>query len=244
MPNAEIEILDIRKGFVLNDQTALHLRAQKDFTDFYGKKRLAGEQWLVDKTVTDVHILDAQEDLVQEIKIKVLQQNQMCEIKNPVDKKGKPQYGKKEIRRGECKFFLQPGELMPGGIKNIIVIHEEEALLLRARVPYFDKRTKKEYKPGQKWLIRGPIDFIPENEVEVIEKRQAYPLAENEGIYVRDLWSGQVKLVRGPQTYLLNEYEELWEKELQPQIEYLIGLNLAGVDYTDAKNRNINLPPR
>jgi len=102
---------------------------------------------------------------------------------------------------------------MKDGTRNIMVIHEEEALLLRAKVPYFDKRTKKQYKAGQKWLIKGPIDFIPESEVEVIEKRQFYPLAENEGIYVRDLWSGQVKLVKGPQTYLLNEYEELWNKE-------------------------------
>ena len=105
---------------------------------------------------------------------------------------------------------------MRDGIRNIMVVHEEEALLLRARVPYFDKRTNKNYKPGQKWLIKGPIDFIPENEVEVIEKRQAYPLAESEGIYVRDLWSGQVNLIKGPQTYLLNEYEELWNKNLDP----------------------------
>lgn len=60
---------------------------------------------------------------------------------------------------------------MKDGIRNILVIHEEEALLLRAKVRYFDSRTKKEYKAGQKWLIKGPIDFIPENEVEVIEKR-------------------------------------------------------------------------
>lgn len=68
---------------------------------------------------------------------------------------------------------MQPGEELFEGIKNIVVIHEEEALLVRAIVPYFDKRTKKDYKAGQKWLIKGPIDFIPENEVEVIEKRQA-----------------------------------------------------------------------
>lgn len=112
-----------------------------------------------------------------------------------------------------------------------MVVHEEEALLLRARLPYFDKRTNKNYKPGQKWLIKGPIDFIPENEVEVIEKRSAYPLAENEGIYVRDLQSGQVNLVKGPQTYLLNEFEELWNKNLDPQVEQLLGLNSAGIDY-------------
>lgn len=92
-------------------------------------------------------------------------------------------------------------------------------MLVRAKVTYFDKRTNKQYKAGQKWLIKGPIDFIPENEIEVIEKRQAQPLAENEGLYVRDLWNGQVKLVKGPQTYLLKEYEELWSKNLQPEVE-------------------------
>ena len=76
---------------------------------------------------------------------------------------------------------------MVDGIKNILVINEDEALLVRARKPYSDKRTKKNYHAGQKWLIRGPSDFIPENEIEIIEKRKAQPLAENEGLYVRDL---------------------------------------------------------
>jgi hypothetical protein len=59
MPKAEIQVVDIRKGYVLTDQTALHLRALTDFTDFYGNKRLAGEEWLIDKSVNDVHIIDA-----------------------------------------------------------------------------------------------------------------------------------------------------------------------------------------
>jgi len=50
-------------------------------------------------------------------------------------------------------------------------------------------------------------------------------LAENEGIYVRDLWNGQVKLVKGPQTYMLKEYEELWQKTLPVEIEELLSLN-------------------
>jgi major vault protein len=72
MPTAEIQVNDIRKGKVLNEQTALHLRALQNFKDFYGKERKAGEEWLIDKTVKDVHILDAQEELVEENKIIVL----------------------------------------------------------------------------------------------------------------------------------------------------------------------------
>lgn len=64
MPSADVEVIDIRKGYVLNEFTALHIRAQKDFKDIHGKKRSAGEEWLIDKTITDVHIIDANESLV------------------------------------------------------------------------------------------------------------------------------------------------------------------------------------
>jgi len=234
MPNADIEILDIRKGFVLNEFTALHVRALKDFKDVYGNRRMAGEEWLVDKKVSDVHIIDAQEELVQEKKIIVLAQNQFCVVRDPVDKDGVPQHGKQELRRGESKFFLQPGEELFEGIKNIVVVQEDEALLLKAKHNYADPRTKKDYKAGSLWMLKGPIDFIPDNEIIVVEKRKAQPLAENEGIYVRDLKTGEVKLVKGPQTYMLGENEELWNKALSADVERLVGLNSSGVDYIPA----------
>ena len=68
-------MIDIRKGKVLNEQTALHIRALQDFKDFYGNQRKAGEEWIVDKSVKDVHILDAQEELIEENKILVLTRN-------------------------------------------------------------------------------------------------------------------------------------------------------------------------
>ena len=121
------------------------------------------------------------------IQITVLTQTQYCIIRNPIGVNGKPEFGRQQIRRGECKFFLQPGEALYKGIQNIHVIDEDEALLVRANVNYFDKKTEKEYKAGQRWLIKGPTDYIPENEVDIVEKREAQPLAENEGLYVRDL---------------------------------------------------------
>jgi len=69
---------------------------------------------------------------------------------------------------------------------------------LKAKHNFSDKNTKKNYIAGSTWLIKGPLDFIPGSEVEVIEKRKASPLAENEGLYVKDLDNGEVKLVRGP----------------------------------------------
>lgn len=85
MPSSEVELLEQRQGYVLTDKSALHIRAIRDFTDFYGNKRRAGEEWLIDNKAKDVHIIDAHEELVSEKKIIVLTQNQYCIIKNPVD---------------------------------------------------------------------------------------------------------------------------------------------------------------
>lgn len=41
-------------------------------------------------------------------------------------------------------------------------------------------------------MIRGPKEYVPPVEVEVLIKRVAIPLDENEGIYVRDVKTGKV----------------------------------------------------
>lgn len=47
---------------------------------------------------------------------------------------------------------------------------------------------------------------------------------------MRNLKNGDVKLVKGPITYMLSETEELWNKPLDPEIEKLLQLNLSGSD--------------
>ena len=42
------------------------------------------------------------------------------------------------------------------------------------------------------FICQGPLEYIPPVEVEVIAKREAMPLHENEGIYVRNIKTGQV----------------------------------------------------
>lgn len=41
-------------------------------------------------------------------------------------------------------------------------------------------------------MIRGPTEYVPPVEVEVVCERKAIPLDENEGIYVRDVKTGKV----------------------------------------------------
>jgi major vault protein len=70
-------------------------------------------------------------------------------------------------------------------------------------------------------MVRGPKDYIPAVEAEVVLRRKAIPLDVNEGIYVRDVKTGKVRSVIG-KTYLLTENEELWEKDLPKQVEQLL----------------------
>lgn len=47
---------------------------------------------------------------------------------------------------------------------------------------------------GETWMIYGPCEYTPPVEVSILERRQAIPLDENEGIYVSCLWSWQGSL--------------------------------------------------
>lgn len=51
-----------------------------------------------------------------------------------------------------------------------------------------------ERKPGDRWMIRGPLEYVPPVEVEVVIRRDSIPLDENEGIYVRDIKTGKVRM--------------------------------------------------
>lgn len=57
--------------------------------------------------------------------------------------------------------------------------------------------------------------------MEIVEKRKAIPLDENEGIYVRDIKTGKVRAVTG-ESYMLKPNEELWKKELPKIVEELL----------------------
>ena len=88
-------------------------------------------------------------------------------------------------------------------------------------------------------MIRGPLEYVPPVEVEVVTKRKAIPLDENEGIYVRDIKTGRVRAICGA-TYMLTQDEELWVKELPPGVEELLS---QGKDpLADRSDRSKPLP--
>lgn len=151
----------------------------------YNIARKAGEEWLVTHNMAELHLQNVHEEVMGEVNMTVLTCEQWCIVLDPVGRDGKNQYGIRQLRKGECSFFLQPGERLEApGIQPIFVLGQEEALLLRAQEKFVDEFEGKQVErtPGDRWMIHGPCDYVPVVEVSVVEKRRAIPLDENEGI--------------------------------------------------------------
>uniref|UniRef100_A0A4W6FGC5 Major vault protein n=1 Tax=Lates calcarifer TaxID=8187 RepID=A0A4W6FGC5_LATCA len=245
LPGAHEEVIDIVNAFILTDKKALHVRALRPFKDAGGRDRRTGEEWLVTMADREAHIPSVAEEVVGVVDVTTLSSRQYCVILDPVGPDGKPQLGQKRVVKGERSFFLQPGEHLEYGIQDVYVLSEEEGLVLRAVEAFNDteehqeeeeeaeeeelmqeraKRSRRSgvlRRPGDRWMLRGPIEYVPPATVEVVLRRQAIPLDENEGIYVRDIKTGKVRAVIG-HTYMLTQDEELWQKELPPNVETLL----------------------
>jgi major vault protein len=232
IPNINELFVNKEEAYTLTDKTAILLSASADFTDIYGIKRVAGSEWLITMENADQHICDVKENFIEKRDIIVLSSRQYCVILNPYEK-GVCQYGERKLIKGERSFFLQPREkIEENTIYEIKVLVENDALLLKANVPYKDGEILRQ--PGDKWLIKGPCEFIKPLQLQILEERKALPLDENEGIYVRDRNTGEIKTVSG-QTYLLKEFEELWNKNLSPQVEALLQSQQTGVIFSSAQ---------
>eukprot|EP01107_Rhizomastix_libera_P007449 TRINITY_DN221_c0_g1_i3.p1 TRINITY_DN221_c0_g1~~TRINITY_DN221_c0_g1_i3.p1 ORF type:complete len:831 (-),score=149.88 TRINITY_DN221_c0_g1_i3:133-2625(-) len=216
LPSVEEEVVGVVKPLVITNKTALHLRATKTFTDEFKTVRKAGEEWLVTLEMADSHIPDVYEEVLGERQITVLGNREYCVVLDPVDKNGVPQLGRCELRKGECTFFLKPGERLENNtVQKVYILQNEEALLLNAIEQFED------HAPGDRWMVVGPCEYIPPVSVEVVQRRKAIPLDDNEGIYVRDIKTGKVRVERG-KSYMLKANEELWEKELPQIVEELL----------------------
>lgn len=235
LPGVNEEVAEEIKAIVLTEKRGLHLRAIRNFVDVYGERRLAGEEWLVTMKETDVHIPDVNEVVVGTVNSIVLNNRQYCYILDPVEQ-GKNQFGKKILRKGECTFFLKPFESLEKGIQDVFVLADDEALLLKARESFTDEHNDA-HVAGERWMIYGSRDYIPPIEVEVLERRKAIPLDKNEGIYVRDNRSGEVKSVSG-ESYMLKPHEALWEMELSPEVEDLVGRQVTGETFQIAEKKD------
>lgn len=139
-------------------------------TDVYGKERKAGAEWLIGVEHHASHVLDVNEEFVKDVHITSLSSRQYCYVVDPIID-GKHDYGRKILIKGEKNFFLQPGEQLENNkIYDVIVLREDESLLLKALDSFTDEDKEKTYRPaGSTWMKKGPCDYIPKIEVQVIE---------------------------------------------------------------------------
>jgi major vault protein len=209
-------------GIILTDRKAIHLTSIRTFKDAYGKERRAGEEWLVKKDIASVHICDVYEKLVKEVPITVLKAGEYCYLVNPVEGNIN-QMGKKVLITGPRAFFIQPGEELEGGIKNAYILADDEALLLSAQetISVVIGNEKAIKMAGERWMLKGPCSYVPPVEVIVVERRKAIPMDSVEGIYIRNIKTGSVRVQKGV-TYLLQEDEELAPKILSDTAEELV----------------------
>ncbi|XP_023565604.1 major vault protein [Octodon degus] len=244
LPAVFEEVLDLVDAVILTEKTALHLRALQNFQDLRGVARRTGEEWLVTVRDAAAHVPDVYEEVLGVVPITTLGPRHYCVVLDPVGPDGKNQLGQKRVIKGEKSFFLQPGERLERGIQDVYVLSEQQGLLLKALQSLEEGEEGEEgpHQAGDHWLIRGPLEYVPSAKVEVVEERQAIPLDENEGIYVQDVKTGKVRAVIGS-TYMLDQDEVLWEKELPPGVEELLSKAqdpLADRGMTDSTS---TLPP-
>jgi major vault protein len=224
LPDVFEEVVEVVGAQVITDDTALHLRALRTFVDSGGATRRAGEEWLLTAAQKVSHIVGVCEELVGVRRVTVLSDMQYCVVVDPVDEAtGVPRYGTRQLRRGEARFFLQPGESLEGDtVRDVIVLGDNESLVLMAEEAYDDGDDGVTRAPGERWTLAGPGEFVPPVTVRVVETRAQLALDQNEGVYVRNRTSGEVRAVLGPRTYMLADDEELWAKQLPPVVEDLL----------------------
>jgi len=157
---------------------------------------------------------------------------QFAVVWNPFDPKtGDIVEGECEIRTGPCVFSLHPGEkLQDDKVKNEFVLTERDALLVKADkdVPHPIEEGAT-LMAGSEFLIRGPRRFVPRKHLRIVAEREALSLAENEGVFVQNNDTGEVRLVRGPVDLLLAHNEDLWDKRLTDEELEALGLKVQNI---------------
>ena len=217
----------------------IQLKALKSFKDNFKIWRKCGTEWIITANDTSTYLPGVNEKVVDTGFAVKLSSLQYCVVLDPVIK-GEAQLGARKLVEGEKSFFLQPGEHLEKGVEDVYQLERYQSLVLKAREDFIDlslhERVPVTRKAGDRWLLRGPRKFIPQLEVEVVSERETIANTMNEGIYVRNLKTGHVRAIVG-RNYMLEYYEILWDKDLDPMTEALLSLD-EGSSITNTLNNN------
>ncbi|KAI6655628.1 Major vault protein alpha-like [Oopsacas minuta] len=207
----------------ITENNCLHMKAIVRFTDVFGRDHAAGEEWLVTLEQTETYLPCVEEELVQVVDKTILGPHQFCVILNPIGEDGHNKLGRRLVVKGRISFFLRPGERLENGIQQDYLLEADQSLLVQATEEFTEEGEERRVRQsGEKWLILGPCEYIPDQSTSVIAKRKALSLNQNEGVYVRNVTDGKIRSVLGPQCYILKADEELYEKPLSPECEKIL----------------------
>eukprot|EP00005_Dracoamoeba_jomungandri_P005800 CAMPEP_0174257670 /NCGR_PEP_ID=MMETSP0439-20130205/6780_1 /TAXON_ID=0 /ORGANISM="Stereomyxa ramosa, Strain Chinc5" /LENGTH=380 /DNA_ID=CAMNT_0015340861 /DNA_START=365 /DNA_END=1507 /DNA_ORIENTATION=+ len=188
LPHVHEQILDTVSPILLNEKTALHLRATTGFTDKYGNDRIAGEEWLLTNKTCELHVPDVYEEIIRTVNIISLTKRQYVIIHDPVDKAtGANLLGERKLVVGPKNFFLRPGESLEGNnIKQIEILMAEQALVIKAEETFVETVGGKQItrKPGDKWTVYGPREYVPPLGAQIWRRQTALIALENQNIYI------------------------------------------------------------
>ncbi|MBI2898703.1 MAG: hypothetical protein HYY17_00815 [Planctomycetes bacterium] len=157
--------------------------------------------------------------------------------------------GQTRFVRGPAVVFPGPMEefVRKGGTKIFKAVPQRKNMGLRVRVLKDFTAADSQQVPAGKYTAGQEIFlkdregfFFPSESLEVTAEVQAIPIAEKEGIYVRNLETGKVATEIGPKNTLADPTKtEIVSRALDPEIEKLYGV--TGRD--KGKAVSIYIPP-
>mmetsp|Transcript_24887 Transcript_24887/g.69677 ORF Transcript_24887/g.69677 Transcript_24887/m.69677 type:complete len:628 (-) Transcript_24887:11-1894(-) len=205
------------------EKRAATATATESFVDDGGVQRRAGESWLVTYVDTDMYLPPPQVGVSSPSPRVHLGPTQYCyvEVWRPAEDDSGTTIVAQELRQGPQSFFETPTEVVRKGPLEADNLGVDESLLVRALADHTTTRGRA-VRAGEVWLEDGPQLYVPPPTVVKVERRRAVPLSETEGLYVKDLRTGAVRLEMGRQSFRLRSHEVLWEKSLDEEVEELL----------------------
>ncbi|MFP4323932.1 MAG: hypothetical protein ACLFTK_15875 [Anaerolineales bacterium] len=182
--------------------------------------------------------LESHQEIIRGVQEKIrVADGQFAIVLNPYSAEaGDIVEGEREIRVGPTVFALHPGERLEAAkdkspVHNEYVLDDSQGLLLRAMKdaphPTEDDVT---LAAGEEFLLKGPCRYIPHKDIRVKSFRQAISLPANEGVYIQNDDTGEVRLVRGPADVFIEHNESLWYKVLSNEELEALGFQSVNDD--------------
>jgi major vault protein len=179
--------------------------------------------------------LESNEALYGPIKPKlIVKERQYAVILNPFDaKRGDIRHGDRELRVGPTMFSLFPGEeLEADKVNDEYILIRDTGLLVKAVRDFEDGGTAR--KAGDLWIVPGPSHYIPHKYSMVERFVKAISLGPDEGMYIKNIRTGDVRLEKGPKTFMVLPEEEPFRKEYSDRELAALKLDPAKFDASRA----------